>query len=668
MSTFLRKLSGFFRQADRGALGWAVALPPLHARLSLLVLAGVLTLAFGTLLRGGLANFEEQVGAAGWLLNPGVQTEERISVIAIDERSLEQVGAFPWPRETMARLAEALTAAGVQLQLYDIVFADPKQGDDVLAAALANTRAVLPQVPVLGASENIRTGVLTHPLSGLACSQDASATQSYVANAAAFAAIPKGHIAPNVASDGAVRSIPAFICVDGAAYPALAVSAMLAATNSQSWAATLQTGSSLLAAEQVLHLEGYPGLSVPLDRSGNMRVSFRNSPDTYREFSAVDILNGTIDPDLLANTWVLVGYTAFGIADIVPTPYNGAAPGVELQARLLASILDASVPYTPRSAPLLLALVSLVFAGLLLLLSGARERVAGYSLPLATIVLPLVAILLHAQVLATTNIWLGWLSPAFYAVCAASLLILHGYARVRMERSRVFDNLRSYLPTDVAQEIAFALPNSAISARRQDATLLSADLRNFSAYGEARPPEESAALLHYFFVRTTEIIEKHAGRVHEFKGDSLLAIWDDSGSGPATLALRAAEEIQRALHDILPQTPPPGLEPLALGLGIEQGPVLIGSIGPAHRRSHTLLGETVTITLRIQEMTAELAQPILIGECAARHLSDQGLESQGSYLLAGLRTPHLLFAPSVPEAAKAKQDNVALKLLKGGRP
>jgi class 3 adenylate cyclase len=78
----------------------------------------------------------------------------------------------------------------------------------------------------------------------------------------------------------------------------------------------------------------------------------------------------------------------------------------------------------------------------------------------------------------------------------------------------------------------------------------------------------------------------------------------------------------------------------------------------AHRRTHTLLGDTVTITLRIQEMTAELAQPILLGECVARQLDDLKPESQGSYLLAGLRTPHTLFAPghrracAAPDAAR----------------
>jgi class 3 adenylate cyclase len=134
--------------------------------------------------------------------------------------------------------------------------------------------------------------------------------------------------------------------------------------------------------------------------------------------------------------------------------------------------------------------------------------------------------------------------------------------------------------------------------------------------------------------------------------------------------LNAAQAMHSELHDsLMPEQGPVGLEPLALGIGIEQGPVLIGSIGPAHRRSHVLLGDTVGITLRVQEMTSELAQPILLGECAARQLDDLPLESQGSYLLSGLNTPHVLFAPALPQVSAQKQvsNAPALKVLPGGR-
>lgn len=258
--------------------------------------------------------------------------------------------------------------------------------------------------------------------------------------------------------------------------------------------------------------------------------------------------------------------------------------------------------------------------------------------------------------------------PALFSVTAASALLLLELGKTRMERSRVFGNLNSYLPNDVAKEIAFSLPTSSVNAHRCDVTLLNADLRNFSAFGEARPPEEIAAVLHYFFTRATEIIESQGGRVQEFKGDSLLAIWDGADRISASNALRSAKLLHEALNEtLLPEHTIAGLEPLALGIGIEQGPVLIGSIGPAHRRSHTLLGDTVSITLRIQEMTAELAQPVLIGECAARQLNDENLESQGSYLLSGLRIPHTLFAPASGTEQSRVESQPNLTVVSGGK-
>ncbi|HBN16008.1 MAG TPA: hypothetical protein DD407_13295, partial [Pseudohongiella sp.] len=303
-------------------------------------------------------------------------------------------------------------------------------------------------------------------------------------------------------------------------------------------------------------------------------------------------------------------------------------------------------------------------------LASARERMAAYGLPAASVLMPVIALALHWQLLAAYEIWLGWVAPALFSILAASALLLLEQARVRVERTRVFGNLNSYLPSDIAREIAYSLPSSSINARRCDVTLLSADLRNFSAFGEARPPEESAAILHFFFSKSAEIVERHGGRIQEFKGDSVLAVWDGQNERAAHAALAAARQMQDSIHKDMPQTPPAGLEPLALGIGIEQGPALVGSIGPAHRRSHTLLGDTVTITLRIQELTAELAQPILLGECVARQLADLKPESQGSYLLDGLRIPHTLFAPANDEAAqrRARQDQLNLKVVSGGKP
>ena len=92
--------------------------------------------------------------------------------------------------------------------------------------------------------------------------------------------------------------------------------------------------------------------------------------------------------------------------------------------------------------------------------------------------------------LAATNLWLGWVLPALFGTCGALALLLLEMARVRLERSRVFTNLSSYLPDSIARDIAFSLPSSSVEARRVNVTLLNADLRNFSRFGEARPPKK----------------------------------------------------------------------------------------------------------------------------------------------------------------------------------
>lgn len=645
-------------------------------RALVLLAAIVLSLAVTSLFRPALQTLEERLGALGWTLFPVDELEQRITIVAIDERSLAEVGPWPWTRQQMANLVNAIDAAGAQLQLHDIVYAEEKAGDaNFLAALQASRGVVLAQIPDIQSGPTVQTGLMTHSLTGIACDAASGGvqipiTQNYIGAHAGLASISKGHITATIASDGSVRSAPAVVCVEGAAYPSLAIMGLLEASNREPLQASIRAGEAFLDPAQILTLEAYPGLDIPLDSRGDLRISYANLPSNYQAVSAIDVLNGEIESSLLENTWALVGATAFGTEDIVPTPYNGATPGVELQARILSSLLDVAIPYTPRSADALLLGMSLLLGVALYVLAAAGGRIAAYGLPASALLIPALALFLHMQVLGSQNIWLGWLFPAIYGLIAASSLLLLEQSRVRVERGRVYSNLSSYLPSEVAREIAYTLPSSSVNARRSNATLLSADLRNFSAFGELRPPEESAAVLHFFFQRATEIVERHGGRIHEFKGDSLLAVWDAHDAEAGKQALASAQEMQETINQGLLQAHAPlGLEPLAVGIGIEQGPVLIGSIGPAHRRTHTLLGDTVAITLRIQEMTAELAFPILLGECVARQLNGMDLQSQGSYLLSGLTVPHVLYAPITAHLEKEPNESNQpnLKLLRGGR-
>jgi len=185
-------------------------------------------------------------------------------------------------------------------------------------------------------------------------------------------------------------------------------------------------------------------------------------------------------------------------------------------------------------------------------------------------------------------------------------------------------------------------------------TVMFADIRNFSAYCEARPPQEAAAVLHAFFSTATRVVEAHGGVIEAFQGDAVLAVWygnkytegqlDSQNGHSAKSAMGAAVQLYAAMQGALPDPAPSGLEPLALGVGLECGPAMAGSFGLASRRTHMVMGRTVTIASRLVDMTVDLAHPILVGEGLSAQLAGQDLQSMGTFLLDGLRVPHHVYA------------------------
>ena len=137
--TFAQRLAGL------PLIGSLLSMAPIRGRLAMLVMAALVTFALLAIsgLNGPLTNLEERPGTLGWTLAPETDTESRVVIVAIDEQSIDEVGPWPWSRETMAELTRAIDAAGAQLQIHDIVYADAKDGDAQLAAALANARGAV---------------------------------------------------------------------------------------------------------------------------------------------------------------------------------------------------------------------------------------------------------------------------------------------------------------------------------------------------------------------------------------------------------------------------------------------------------------------------------------------------------------------------------------------
>lgn len=619
-------------------------------RLALLaaVLLTVLAIAlFGAKLR----HWDELSANLSWSLADDRLIERRIVIVDIDEKSIQAVGPWPWPRARQAELLEKLDAAGVGLKMLDILYEGSSRDDARLARALqGGAPTVQGQLFSLDPQTTVKSGHLGGALPfGSVCPQASEPAYGYMASEFPHNApgpnghsvYDAGHITPLVDPDGAIRRVPALICHEGRTYATLAVAGLLAATEA---VPALRREDSLLAPSWWLEIGA---VRLPLDETGHLRVSYQMPRAGFLSIPAIDILEGRAPVELLRGAWVLVGATAFGAHDVVPTPQGRAVSGVEVHAQILSAMLDGRSPYVPQGArwwPWLAgSLASLLLLGALRLAPRAPHIVlpAGAALILAGL------FGLNTLVLLKTHLWLGWVAPGLFVLLAATLLGAVEYARSRFERELLFRNLASYLPEPVAREVAMREPVAQVCATRREATVLYADLRNFSAYCEGRPPEETAMVLHLFFTTASRIVEEHGGVVEQMVGDSLLAVWN--GSSPCAdhgkRALDAAEALWRACAPQLPRIDSPVVPALDIGIGVETGSVLIGSFGPAARRTHTVLGEAVTVATRLQALTGELAYPILTGaNVAALRRDTGGLLQLGDFLLNGLTRPRTVYA------------------------
>jgi len=638
---------------------------PWRLRAAALGLAAVLVGLVQAVAPQVLRTVEEISGDVAWRWSVSQVPERRVVVVDINEASLDKQGAWPWPRATLAALSQRLQEAGAAVQAIDLVLDASRPGDEELKQLWSQAPVVLGQIFSLDPDTTPQVGTVVGATAGrpapgaggaTACPPFAPVSAGYIGNAGSVvsAASVAGHITPRVHADGVVREVPALICHQGRAYPSLALAALWRAAQPEGAALvapdwTWQPGVGLLEPAYIITSPSLPGVRVPVDAHGNLRVPFRTARDALTSIGAHQILAGQAPPGVLAGTIAMVGATAFGIGDVAATPLASVAAGVEVHAQLLSGLLDHHVPYTPRHAAFGQGLGMLLIAALLWLVAVRQRGAPAKRLPIAGVALAALCVLAAYGALTQADQWWPWAAPALYAIVAATALATAEHALARAQRERLSAHLGAYLPAPVAQRLMASEPSGRLQVQRRPVSVLVADIRNFSAFAHHRPPEETAALLHAFYCVAVDVVEQHGGVVEHIAGDSILAVWNAYADCPdhPQQALEAAKNLVRQTYPVLARRIEPGhghlVQPLALGVGLESGLAVVGSFGPARRRSHAALGEPVSVASRLQQMTQDLSMPLLIGPQMARQLPQSSTEPLGDFLLEGLDSPYTLY-------------------------
>jgi adenylate cyclase len=209
------------------------------------------------------------------------------------------------------------------------------------------------------------------------------------------------------------------------------------------------------------------------------------------------------------------------------------------------------------------------------------------------------------------------------------------------EREKIRETFGTYVDRDVAEHI---LSEEGAEGQEVEVTLMFLDVRDFTGFAERAAPREVVSTLNRLFESAVPIVRRHGGHVDKFIGDGFLAVFGAPrpASDHADQALAAALEIARVVDGMEDQR-------LQIGIGLNTGSVVAGSIGGAGRLEFSVIGDAVNVAARVEAATRETGDVILLSERTRELLhGEYELVERPGIELKGKSAPATLYAPRSP--------------------
>jgi serine phosphatase RsbU (regulator of sigma subunit)/CHASE2 domain-containing sensor protein len=448
------------------------------------------------------------------LMMPRKRVSAPAVIVAVDERSLAQLGQWPWPRTLVARLVDSIGKHRPLAVGVDIIFAEadrlspgeiaernPHLGpalalqlkrllsnDESLAAAIRRQPVVLGVAGIDQAGQTAPRSAAVflmqgNPLPHLWHFQSGLTSLKLIDDAATSRALLSADV-----RDRIVRRVPLVAAVGGTPFPSLGLETLRVGVGARD--ITVRTGAHGI--ESV----GIGDVVIPTDPDGHLWVRFSHHDDT-RYISATDVIAGTVDPETIAGKIVLLGVTGIGLIDQQATPLAERIPGIEVHAQVLENIYDGNLirrPYWMRSSEVaLFAMLGGLIVFAVPVIRPSRSSLLMLTISGALLLLG-IALFRHA----------GVLFDAAAPIVALNILF-GGMLRLTLtEADRQRQHLRRQL--EVEREAAARLAGELEAARRVQIGMLPVPSlafwgeRRFDLHASMEPAKEVGGDLYDFFM------------------------------------------------------------------------------------------------------------------------------------------------------------------------
>ncbi len=684
---------------SRFGMRWAI---------SLILMMGAIAQVLGFVPLAAVERIDQFVYDARMRLSTPI-ADPRIVIVNVDEKSLAEIGRWPWSRHLVAQMVDQMFERyKVRAVGFDVIFSEPdtSSGYATLASLMQHELKDIPQLGqrlrslqptldydarlakafqnrpvVLGyfLSNSFKKGMLPAPAWSVADLQgyavNALDSNAYEANLAELqlAARAGGFFNGDIDADGLLRSSPLMMRVGDNYYESLSLATARVALGASQVQPVFLQADGIQSEEELkqygvlsaLRLNTEPfATMVPIERNLTARVQYRGpgGPDggAYRYISAADVLKGRVPLAELTDRIVLVGTAAPGLNDLRATPVKSDYPGVEVHANLIASILDGDFKQTPD--------YSIGFDLLQVLLIGIVLMVALAMLsPLWSMLFALAA----AISVIAMNSWMYQSYHLVLPVANALLLILGlfifniawGYLFEYRKGRAIVNLFGEYVAPELVAEMARDPESYSMEGELRELTILFSDVRGFTTISEGLEPNALREYVNIYLTTMSEDIRGNRGTLDKYIGDAVMAFWGAPITLPdhASLAVATALRMQASAARLNQEFMARGWPPLKIGIGLNTGEVRVGDMGSQIRRAYTVMGDPVNLSSRLEGITKVYGVGIVVG-LATRLAAPEFLYRELDLVrVKGKNEPVPIFEPLAlaADAAEATRSAVA---------
>lgn len=542
------------------------------------------------------------------------EMEERIAIIDIDEKSLVEIGPWPWSRSKIADLIEiAFLDQKVASVGLDIIFPYPADlaGDQrlfslskIFPVTFAYTFDYNPN------NQKINIGILPSDSNKYieSISERSMPAYGYISNHIGLKNVPcAGNIGYIPDEDGTVRSLPLNSRYQNKTYP--------------------------LFAQTILECAGLR-LKVPGNADGLWKLRFSSSLDSLIFISASDILNNRLPKNFLEKKHILVGSSSLSLGDRATTPLAPLIAGVTVHAAALIDLLNTDQEAEEKKYSIdkifyTYCLLSITIIWIILIKKSP-------TLTLITI-FTLISLWIAISIFSYSALKLNYpVTPLIIALLLVAISVFpQEWWNSRRREIALINIFSSYVGNSVLDELKKSKIENSLRPASKEITVLVVDMQGYTQKVMDLSLEESSLLTRDFLGRLTIPVLKNHGTLDKYMGDGLLAFWGAplDNENQTDLAISCAEAMIEAINLWNEENPIIFKSRIKIRIGIESGLALVGDLGTNFRSTYTAVGDCINIASRLESLSKKIYLEIAIGPNAKKKSKRTDLISVGIHPL-----------------------------------